>query len=98
MTGDVSRRALFSLGAARLIPDRGDLDALGAAWRNYREAEAGGEETDFAALTELARATWSEGEYGETAARLAPPAEALVEAASVAPGQSVLDVGAGGGN
>jgi SAM-dependent methyltransferase len=94
----VSRRALFSLGAARLIPDREDLGALGAAWRSYREAEAGVERTDFAALAELARVTWSEGEYGETAARLAPAAEALVEEAGVEPGQSVLDVGAGDGN
>ena len=94
----MSRRALFSLGAARLIPDREDVGALGAAWRNYRQAEAGIEGTDFAALTERARATWSAGEYGETAARLAPAAEALVDAAGVRSRQKVLDVGAGTGN
>lgn len=41
---------------------------------------------------------WGDGEYEETAAALAPASEVVCEAAAVAPGKRVLDVGCGTGN
>ena len=41
---------------------------------------------------------WGLGEYERVAQRIAPAAEALVEAAGVGPGTRVLDVAAGTGN
>jgi SAM-dependent methyltransferase len=94
----VSRRGLFSLGAARLIPDQRDLAALGAAWRGYHEAAAGVERADYAALRREAVEAWSAGDPRDGARFLAPAAAALVAAAGVRPGDRVLDAGAGDGN
>jgi SAM-dependent methyltransferase len=41
---------------------------------------------------------WGDGDYARTAAQLAPAAEVLVDAAGVAAGDRVLDVGCGTGN
>lgn len=41
---------------------------------------------------------WGQGDYRPVGELLAPGAEALVEAAGVAPGQRVLDIGVGTGN
>jgi SAM-dependent methyltransferase len=94
----VSRRGLFSLGAARLVPGERDLAALGVAWRSYQEAEAGVRRADFAALRREAVEAWSAGDPRDSARFLSPAASALVEAAGVRPGDRVLDAGAGDGN
>jgi SAM-dependent methyltransferase len=94
----VSRRGLFSLGAARLVPDQRDLGALGAAWRGYHEAAAGVERADYAALRREAREAWGAGDPRDSARFLAPAASALVAVAGVRPGDRVLDAGAGDGN
>jgi SAM-dependent methyltransferase len=92
---EVSRRGLFSRGVARLVPGREDVAAVGAAVSAYRDAEAGlGPE----ALAERARAVWSPGDRPHPFAALAPAAAALVSAAAVRPGQTVLDAAAGDGN
>jgi SAM-dependent methyltransferase len=91
----VSRRGLFSVGVARLVPGREDIAAVGAAMRGYREAEAG---ADPETLEERARREWSIGDRAEPYAPLAPAAAELVEAAGVREGQAVLDAGAGDGN
>jgi SAM-dependent methyltransferase len=94
----VSRRGLFSLGAARLVPGERDLAALGAAWRNYHAADAGVRRPDFAVLRREAVEAWGTGDPRDSARFLAPAAAALVEAAGVRPGDRVLDAGAGDGN
>jgi SAM-dependent methyltransferase len=80
-----------------VIPGDEELVALGGALQGYREAEAGIQRTDFRALAERARAAWSEGDPRKSELPLAPAAVALVDAAGVRPGQTVLDVGAGTG-
>ena len=91
----ISRRGLFSFGAARLVPGQEEVAAVGAALRGYREAEAG---ADPESLAERARREWSIGDRTEPYAALAPAASELVEAAEVREGQAVLDAGAGDGN
>jgi 2-polyprenyl-3-methyl-5-hydroxy-6-metoxy-1,4-benzoquinol methylase len=91
----VSRRGLFSLGVARLVPGQEDVEAVAAALRGYREAEAG---VDPEALADRSRREWSIGERAEPYAALAPAASELVETAGVREGQAVLDAGAGDGN
>lgn len=97
-TSAVSRRGLFSLGAARLIPDEEGVEALGAAFRNFHAAEAGVERTDFVALRDEARDAWSSGDYDEVSRALAPAAAGLVESVAIGEQHSVLDVAAGDGN
>lgn len=58
-----------------------------------------GTSTDLTAITAKHRALWASGDYPAVAADLIPDLGAtLVEAAGVAAGQRVLDVGAGTGN
>lgn len=97
-TGNVSRRGLFSLGAARLIPDEEGLAALGVAVRNFQDAEAGVERTNFDALRDEAREAWSRGDYGMLSRALAPAAATLVQSVAAGERHAVLDVGAGDGN
>lgn len=104
----LSRRSLFTLGAARVAPSDENLAALGATWRSYAAAEAGTEEsagatarvetTDYAALKDEARAAWETASDDPIGRRLAPVADALIDAAGVTPGQGLLDIAAGDGN
>jgi SAM-dependent methyltransferase len=94
----VSRRALFSLGAARLIPDAEDAAALGAAVRNFRAAEAGAEPLDLEALLDRCRSAWDADGTDQLARALEPAARELVDFAGVQPGMRVLDIGAGDGS
>jgi SAM-dependent methyltransferase len=41
---------------------------------------------------------WADGDYGRTAAQLAPAAEVLLDAAGVGPGHAVADIACGTGN
>ena len=52
----------------------------------------------YSQLKEGVKWMWSLGDYTEVAARLSPYAEALVEAADIRRGITVLDVAAGNGN
>ena len=51
----------------------------------------------FAEFKEKAKATWASGSYGEIANLLPPMSAHLVRAASVRPGERVLDVACGTG-
>lgn len=53
---------------------------------------------DLHALKDRQRQTWASGDYAAVAARIAPMAERLVEAADLPAGATVLDVAAGSGN
>ncbi len=104
----LSRRSLFTLGAARAAPTEENLGALGATWRSYSAAvagvaapapkPAGAETTDYAALKEEARSAWEAAAGDPIGRSLAPVAQALVEAVGVTAGVGLLDVGAGDGN
>ncbi len=53
---------------------------------------------DFAAVTQMQRDTWSEGDFGMVAGLVMPPSEQLVDAVEIFPGDRVLDVACGSGN
>lgn len=91
-----------------MAPSDENLAALGATWRSYAAAEAGTEEstaatapvetTDYEALKDEARAAWDTASDDPIGRRLAPVSDALVEAAGVTAGHTLLDVAAGDGN
>ncbi len=56
------------------------------------------DDADRAARRDAARVMWATGHYPTVAARLAPVAAHLVDAAGVGPGDRVLDVGTGSGS
>lgn len=53
---------------------------------------------DTATLTDMARATWSSGDFNEIARNLMPVAEDLVRAADPPASARVLDIACGSGN
>jgi cyclopropane fatty-acyl-phospholipid synthase-like methyltransferase len=53
---------------------------------------------DLAAVKASQRQMWASGNYAAVAARIAPMAEHLAEAAGLRPGDRVLDVATGSGN
>jgi SAM-dependent methyltransferase len=53
---------------------------------------------DLAAVTQMQRDTWSEGDFGMVASLVVPPSEQLVDAVEVFPDDRVLDVACGTGN
>jgi len=92
----LSRRALLTLGATRLVP--ADFDRQVEEAEIEAAARRPGSEPGLEDLKEEARRTWGEGDYRDLGRRLEQASEELVEACGPLAGVRFLDVGAGDGN